>query len=134
MRSKWSFSYCILKTHGDRYAIGNDPGWAHNVLVHGGTLWDFQFGTPGPTHVLIWDPYNQGLEASLEEAAEWLEEHEPGLLVSNEELQELFDEAKAEGLDEDEAMEQATADLTYTEAGHLTSYEWLANEILIPPH
>ena len=126
--------YFVLEEFGSRYYLGNDPDYVQEILNSGGILWDFQFGAVGTIHVLIWDVWNEGLEGSLEAAAEWLAENAPGHLVSNEELQELFDEAEAEGLDEDEAIEQATADLTYTEAGHLTSYEWWVNEIHVPKH
>jgi hypothetical protein len=81
---------------------------------------------------MIWA---DGLESAIEIAGEWLAEHAPGLIIRNDAplLAELMGEACAElgvdpsqpgGPEYDAAWEQATADLTYTESGYLTSYEW----------
>ncbi len=92
------------------------------------------FGAVGTTHLLVWGH----LDDALETAAEWLAEHAPGHIMAHDsdELQELFNEAMGELYPESESIddldpeqvercqEQATADLTYTEAGYLTSYEW----------
>lgn len=94
-------------------------------------LW---FGACAPTYLMVWGD----LENALETAADWLADNAPGLIMTHdsEELQELFDEAMAELYPEAESIdsldshqvdacqEKATADLTYTEAGYLTSYEW----------
>ncbi len=79
---------------------------------------DFEYNT----HILVWARH---LENALEPAAEWLEKYAPGLLVSREEEQRLFEEVKEEypDIDDDEAQEKATADLTYTEAGYI-GVEW----------
>ena len=120
--------YFVLEEFGSRYYLGNDPDYVQTVLQSGGILWDFQFGAVGAIHVLIWDIWNEGLEGSLEAAAEWLADNAPGHITSNEELQELFDEAKAGNrrvgyeISEEEVWEDVTADLTYTEAGYLTSW------------
>jgi hypothetical protein len=74
------------------------------------------------TNILVWARH---LENALEPAAEWLEKYAPGLLVSREEEQRLFEEVKEEypDIDDEEAQEKATADLTYTEAGYI-GVEW----------
>lgn len=84
------------------------------------------FGQISATLLFIWA---RSLEAALEEAGETLAEHFPGLIMKPDdpELQELYDEAReelGEDADEDEVMQQAEADLTYTESGYITSYEW----------
>lgn len=93
------------------------------------------FGAIGTTHLMVW---GRGIEDALESAADWLADNAPGHIMTHdsEELQELFNEAMQElyphaesidDLDESEVsacQEKATADLTYTEAGYLTSYEW----------
>jgi hypothetical protein len=86
-------------------------------------LW---FDQHAPTRLLIWA---RSLEDALEEAGATLAEHFPGLIMAPDdpELKDLFDEAReelGEDADDDEAWEQATADLTYTESGYITSYEW----------
>jgi hypothetical protein len=75
---------------------------------------DFGYGT----RILVWSRH---LENALEPAAEWLAENAPGLIVSDDELNELFEEVKAEhpGISDEEAQEEATKDLTYTEAGYI---------------
>jgi len=93
---------------------------------HGSTL--FAFGAYGSTFVLA---YGYGLESRLEEAAEWLREHEPGHFVDDEYMAELYSEAVTEAGDpepgtseHDEATQAAETDLTYTESGWLPSWEW----------
>lgn len=102
----------------------------------------FVFGAYGCTYVLA---YGDSLDDALESAAEWLADNAPGHIMAHdsEELADLHREAltgvMAEELCEmagipceksycsdpdDRAFEQATADLTYTESGYLTSYEW----------
>lgn len=88
-----------------------------------GGLYVLWFGAYADTRLAVW----QGsLDDALEEAAAWLAEFAPGHIVSDEEIAELVREAQEEDpeLDEGEAYEQATADLTYTESGYITSYEW----------
>jgi 8-oxo-dGTP pyrophosphatase MutT (NUDIX family) len=79
---------------------------------------------------MVWEA---SLEDALETAAGWLADNAPGLIMSPDdpELDVLYREACEElGEDPDsgegpgDAWEQATADLTYTESGYLTSYEW----------
>ncbi len=90
-------------------------------------LW---FGSSGSTYLMCWA---RSLEDALETCAGWLADNAPGLIMKHDdpELTELYREACVElDLDPDdsesysEAYEQATADLTYTESGYLTSYEW----------
>ena len=91
-------------------------------------LWVFQFGAVGTTNLLVWA---RSLEEGLEEAAGWLEEFAPGHFMDDEYMKERYDEARAElgpDADEDDVAQKAEADLTYTESGYLTSYEWWANE------
>lgn len=97
----------------------------------------FSFGAYGDTHVLT---YGSGMDSALEEAAEWLADNAPGHLMAHdsEELSDLFTEAVQEfeeehGREPDdeercECFDKATTDLTYTEAGYLTSYEWTVRE------
>lgn len=97
----------------------------------------FAFGACGPTYVLA---YAYSLEDALEEAASWLADNAPGHIIKawDEEHTALVREAcedaglaypPPEGADLEAdgyfaAQEDAEADLTYTEAGYLTSYEW----------
>ncbi len=94
-------------------------------------LW---FGACGATYLMVWE---RSLDDALETCAEWLADNAPGLIEAHdsEHLQELYQEACEElfpGIAESdledeqrwEAQEQATADMTYTESGYLTSYEW----------
>lgn len=99
------------------------------------TVYVFQFGAVGTLWLAV---LNQSFEDALEEAAGWLAEYAPGHLHTDKEMQDLYNEALAElvseGKDpEDEetiqkAQEDAEADLTYTESGYLTSYEWWGGE------
>lgn len=102
----------------------SDRDWTRHRYV----LW---FGACGPTRLMVWA---NGLDSALELAGEWLAEHAPGHIMAHdsEELRALV-RASAEdlGLDlsrsvdaEYRAHDHATADLTYTEAGYLTSWEW----------
>lgn len=96
-------------------------------------LW---FGACAPTYVLAYGHLDDALEA----AAEWLADNAPGHLMplGDPELDELMAEACAElglawppempwHLEDDgyqRAREEAEADLTLTESGYLTAYEW----------
>lgn len=95
----------------------------------GKSLYGFGFGAYGDTRLLVWGTTD--LEAALEEAAEWLEKYAPGHLSTEDHVARLMDEVREEepDLEDDEAYEKATADLTYTEAGYLTSYEWTVNDV-----
>lgn len=100
-------------------------------------LWEFQFGSVGTTHVLVWTGKHSAMrgtdiDSALEEAAGALDTWGlKGHFVDDSEVKELIEEALEEDpeLSDDEAYEAATADLTYTESGYLTSYEWTAHEV-----
>ncbi len=111
-------------------------------------LWWFQFGPYTGTNVFVWaGPAHRGVDSALEEAAGWLVDNAPGHIMEHNapELKELIVEAMEElypdkswkdfqheaGQHEwaQEVEEQAFADLTYTESGYLTSYEWTVNEL-----
>ena len=96
-------------------------------------LFYFQFGAYACTHVLV---FADSFEDALEEAAEWLRAHAPGVFHerSAEDLadarKELAEErgVKPEDLDDAEVEEFATQDLTYTESGYLASWEWFVRD------
>jgi hypothetical protein len=106
----------------------SDKSWTRHRYV-------LSFGAVGTTHLLVW---GNGLDDALEEAAEYLADNAPGHIMrhDSDELGELLNEAMGElypQYDSFEALtselqwaceEKATADLTHTEAGYLTSYEW----------
>lgn len=95
----------------------------------GKSLYAFGFGAYGSTRLLVWG--TNDLDAALEEAAEWLEKYAPGHLSTEDHVTQLMDEVREENpdLEDEEAYEKATADLTYTEAGYLTSYEWTVDDV-----
>jgi hypothetical protein len=86
-------------------------------------LYGLHFGAYGWTKLLVWSRH---LENALEPAAEWLEKYAPGLLTSEQEIGRLMEEVREEhpGISDEEAYEEATTGLTYTEAGWITSHEW----------
>jgi hypothetical protein len=96
----------------------------------------FQFGQIGTTFLAV---LNQSLEDGLETAAGWLAEHAPGMFVDDEYMKERYEDAlkelveAGEDPEDDEtiskAQEDAETDLTYTESGYLTSWEWYVNTI-----
>ena len=95
-------------------------------------LW---FGACGATYLHV---YTRSLEDAIEQCAAWLAEHAPGHIMEHgcEEhtdlLREAFEDAGLEWTGDidwedaaqSEAAQNAEADLTYTESGYLTSYEW----------
>lgn len=102
---------------------------------HAYVLW---FGSVGMTYLHV---YADGLEDALEECAEWLAEHAPGHIMkaySEEHIDLIKDACGDAGIEYDPALfagssldselervlQDAEADLTYTESGYLTSYEW----------
>ena len=106
----------------------------------GEVVYLFTFGSYGSCSLFVVG--DGDLSAALESAAEWLKENAPGHLTPCDEVENLYREA-CEELDFDpdtecddersKAYELATADLTYTEAGYLTAYEWFAVEVDLPP-
>lgn len=100
-------------------------------------LFAFQFGAIGTTRVLVWA---RSMDDALEEAGEYLSEEYPGHLMAHDsaELREQYEMAAEEldldldDLDEDDESklhEEATTDLTYTEAGYLNSSEWWVDDV-----
>lgn len=109
---------------------------------HRYVLW---FGACAPTYLMV---YADGPDDALEKCADWLADNEPGLIMleghgndaRDPELDELLEEAcREQGLEwpipDDawgtsdmepywDAEQTAYADLTHTERGYLTSYEW----------
>ena len=83
------------------------------------------------TRFLCWA---QGAEDALEIAAEAaLEAGMKGFFTDDEEMKKLYDEAREElgpDADDDEVAQQAEADLTYTESGWITAYEWSLYDVL----
>lgn len=103
----------------------------------GTKLWWFQFGAYGDTYVFVW---GGSLEDALEEAAGWLADNAPGLLTSEKEMAERFqEEAEDQGVswppedwddpEVESVREAAEADMTYTESGWIPSWEWYVNEL-----
>lgn len=115
-----------LRRNIERAQIVNPAG-----ALSGG-LWWFQFGAYGDTYVFVWDDYGMGVERALEEAADALAEHAPGI------FHEVDYEAAAEELgiewppvdqeDEDRVREAAEVDMTHTESGWIPSWEWSVQE------
>lgn len=92
-------------------------------------LYAMHFGAYGATCLLVW--MDASIEDAAEVAAEWLVKHAPGHITTDEEVTKLMEEAREEDpeLSDEEAHDKATADLTYTEAGYLTSYEWTIDDL-----
>jgi hypothetical protein len=108
--------------------IAGDRFWAYKGAFV------FHFGAYG-THVLAYGR----LEDALEDAAAWLKEHAPGHLTEPDyesAMKECADAGHLNDQDEDEQEEvvrtRAEADLTYTEAGWIPSYEWNITELHSP--
>lgn len=95
--------------------------WARN-------LYAMHFGAYGTTRLLIW---SNGYEDAAETAADWLSRYAPGHISTEEHVAQLMKEVQEDhpGIDDDLAYEKATADLTYTESGYLTSYEWTIDDL-----
>lgn len=92
-------------------------------------IFAFAFGAYGDTRLIVWEASGH-LEDALEVAGEWLAEHAPGLLTSEEEIGKLVQEAQEEDprASEEDAFETATQDMTYTESGWIPSWEWTVSE------
>lgn len=134
-----------IHERGGCTAVGERNGWRTNEIVmlnpdqkrwynHLYVLW---FGGCGATYLHV---YADSLDDALAECAEWLAEHAPGHIMkhgSEEHIDLIKDACKDAGVTYDPDMfsgsvatemykilEKAEADLTYTEAGFITSYEW----------
>ena len=147
-----SFDY-----RGATYYLALEPNaweWFKGWTATGGEsgpIFDMQFGTFGTLHVIVFADSNEGLEGAIEEAAALLADEAPGHIMEpdSEELADLYREAfsdlfpeheeRMESTDswfdmttdreQEQVREQAEADLTYTESGYLTSYEWGVAEV-----
>ena len=96
-------------------------------------MWVFSFGAYGCTHVLAFG----SLEDALEEAAAVLVKVAPGCFVEPDYAAaktDLIGEGGAgDDMISDEAVtERAEVDLTYTESGHIASWEWTCTEFHSP--
>lgn len=94
---------------------GSDRDWTHHRYI-------FACGAYGDTLLMVWA---NSLEAALDEAVDWIADHEPGLLVDDA-VNDAYREGIANGLSEEEAQEQAEIDTTCAgSSGHyLNSWEW----------
>jgi hypothetical protein len=123
-----------------RWAIANETEGASGARDN---LYAFHFGAYGDSRLLVWA---RSVEAALEEAGSFLADHWPGHIVSEPTHTELCKEAcedagltwpPPEGFDVwgdadsryRNAIESAESDLTYTESGWLTSYEWTVDDV-----
>ena len=93
------------------------------------SIFAFAFGAYGWTRLIVWEASDH-IDDALEKAGEWLAEHAPGILTSEEEIGKLIEEAKEEdpSLDDEDAFSTATQDMTYTESGWIPSWEWTVSE------
>jgi len=109
----------------------DDESDPYEAAEKGDTASLFTFGPYGGVRVLVYASSGYGgLDDRLEVAAATLRDAGmDGLFMSDEEMRDLLAEAEAEGYEGDEALQQAEADLTYTEAGYLRSYEWAVNDL-----
>ncbi len=94
---------------------GSDAYWTRHRYV-------LAFGAYGWTRLLVWA---NSLDEALDECIDWLAEHAPGLLC-DENVNEDYREALAEGCGESEAWERATADTVCggNAGNHILSHEW----------
>ena len=69
--------------------------------------------------------YAKSVEAALDEAVDWVADHAPGILADAQ-VADIYQDAIARGLDEEDAMTEAEADTTCAgNAGHyLHAWEW----------
>ncbi len=110
-----------------------------------GACFEFHFGAYGCTVVRVFQRPGY-FEDALEIAAEWLSENAPGHIMqhgSEEHMDLIKEKCEERGLTLEQwqemcdagdgtyadIAEDAEADLTYTEAGFLTSYEWTVREM-----
>ena len=145
-------------TYKDRryYGLGTDNAyqWFIGAMEpRSGTttpLYQVQIGAYGHLNFIIFNEW-EDMESVIEEVGAWLADHAPGNLTSQDEMDELYAEA-AQDLypdkmaqvkegewwhdflgpsERDEVREAAEADLTYTEAGWLPSYEMHISEVQV---
>ncbi len=82
-------------------------------------LW---FGAYGTTYLMVWA---NNLTDALDECVDWIAENAPGLLM-DEQVNEAYREAIAEGKTEDQAIEHAEMEMTSAGncGNYLASWEW----------
>lgn len=92
-----------------------DADWTRNRYL-------LAFGAYGWTLLLVWA---NSLDDALDECVDWIAEKKPGLLC-NEQVKGAFEAAKAEGLSDEKAHEQATCDMTSAGnySDYIASWEW----------
>jgi len=101
----------------------SEHDWKDNLYL----IW---FGSMFATNFLVWA---KGFEDALEIAAETA--HDAGMkgfFVDDAQMQEYYAEAREElgpDAEEDEVMQQAEEDLTYTESGYVPSHEWGGQDV-----
>ena len=105
-------------------------------------LYEIQF-SPGwifTNHVLVWAT---SFDNAVEEAAEYAKERWSGIFVREEEMTEYYHDAcKEHGVDPEKPVDDndtfarmvddAQADLTYTESGWIPSDQWRGHEVTDP--
>ena len=119
----WSGGNAVATTtYPDSSRIGrihvvnaNDRSWTRNSYL-------LAFGAYGNTLLLA---YANSLDVALDECIDWLVENEPGHIIDDQ-VNEEYQAAIAEGLDEEEAMERAEEDTTSggNAGNHINSSEW----------
>jgi len=110
-----------MATRTIHVANPNDRNYQNNRFI-------FAFGAYGDTLVMAWGDFQD----ALDEAGDWLREHAPGILHTeevNEAYNVAYDEAVADGMDEDDATEhaQAESEMDMTPIGDsewIASWEW----------
>jgi hypothetical protein len=97
------------------YINRDDRHWTKNRFI-------LQFGAYGQTSLMVWA---DNLQEALDESIDWIAENEPGLLC-NEQVEEAFKEALAEGKSEEEAWEISEQDtICGGNCGNrILSWEW----------
>lgn len=80
------------------------------------------FGSYGGTRLCVWA---NSLDDALDECVDWIEENAPGLLC-DERCEEEYKRCLAEGMSEEEAIEQAEEGITRAgnHGGAILSHEW----------
>lgn len=106
---------------------GHLPGYEITLVNPGARSWTrhkyvFSFGAYSDTKLMVWA---NGPDSGFDEAVDWLFEHAPGLLA-DEQVEEAYQEALADGVSEEEAYEHSLEDVsTGGNCGHhVLSYEW----------
>lgn len=92
------------------------------------SLFAYCLGAYGSSCFLVW---GKSFEDTVEELAGFCEQFAKGHLTTEEDVGKLMAEVREDepGIDDEEAYEKATADLTYTESGYFVSYEMTADEL-----